>query len=263
MGDALRARFGGRRWTETRLGRIILFLGIVWSVSGAFLVLETGLPALLAVAVGRGWVGTELFADGSSSKLGRDKAAALRCATAAPNDVAAVADASALQRARHAAFQMGRNFGIAAGATYTDLGTQPDQLAQLLQEVREQAAALGVPVPELPAIRHMATAMIEFSANLELDDRCTASRLASRYAPAHGHLYQLGAVVGYAAIGCANGICGTFRREIRQYGELAGVPEPLWRPMVQGSLDTIPGANAREKTFWILAALDRHIGTGQ
>jgi hypothetical protein len=263
MGDAWRERFGGRRWTETRLGRAILFLGIVWSVSGAFVVLQTGLPALLAVAVDRGWVGTDLFADGSRSGEARERAAALRCATAAPNGVAAVADAAALQRARHAAFQMGRGYGIAAGATYSGLNVQPDLLAQQMQEVREGAAALGVPAPKLPVIRHMATALSEFSEDLEMDTQCTASRLAARYAPVHGHLYRLGVVVGYAALGCINGVCGAFGREIRHYGQLAGVPEPLWRPLAQGSLDDISGANAREKTFRVLAGLDRHIGTGR
>jgi hypothetical protein len=263
MGETSLARFGGRRWTETRLGRVALFLGIVWSVSGSFLALQSGLPALLAVAIDRGWVGTELFADGSRTKEAREKTAALRCAAAAPSGVTTVADAAALQRARHAAFQMGRGFGIVAGVTYSVTGMQPALLAQQMRKVRDMAAALGVPAPELPLIHHLAGALSEFSEALEMDDQCTASRLAGRYAPVHGHLYRLGVMVGYAAIGCLNDVCGAFGREIRHYGQLAGVPEPLWRPMAKGSLDDIPGANAREKTFRVLAELDRHIATSR
>ena len=60
MGEALNARSGRRRWSETHLGRGLLFLGIVWSIAGAFLVLQNLLPELLHQSVTRGWVSPDL-----------------------------------------------------------------------------------------------------------------------------------------------------------------------------------------------------------
>jgi len=123
--------------------------------------------------------------------------------------------------------------------------------------------ALGVPPPELAVIRHMAEAVGEFTDSLEQDRQCTAARLASRYTPAHGHIYKFGTVVGSSVPYCVQAQCTAYATQIRRYGQAAGVPEHLWRPMAQGSLAGVPGANAREKTFRVVADLDEHIRTGR
>lgn len=253
MGEALNAESGRRRWSETHLGRGLLFLGIVWSIAGAFLVLQNLLPELLHQSVTRGWVSPDLAIN---SQLPDE-----RCAEpgAARANGQAAADAATLQRTRYAAFRMGRGFGIAAGARFSGTG-QPEPL---LQEVRGQAMALGVPTPELPVIRHMASALSEFADDIEADRQCTVARLASQYTPAHGHIYRFGAAVGYAALLCVNDVCGAHGAQIRRYGQAAGLPQHLWLPMAQGSLAGVPGADAREKTFRVLADLDEHIRAGR
>jgi hypothetical protein len=234
------------------LGEASLFLGIVWSIAGAFLVLQNLLPELLHQSVTRGWVSPDLAINSqlpderSPSRSGAGQWAGRGRRGHAP--------AHAIRR-----IPDGQGFGIAAGARFSGTG-QPEPL---LQEVRGQAMALGVPTPELPVIRHMASALSEFADDIEADRQCTVARLASQYTPAHGHIYRFGAAVGYAALLCVNDVCGAHGAQIRRYGQAAGLPQHLWLPMAQGSLAGVPGADAREKTFRVLADLDEHIRAGR
>lgn len=255
MGTASDARSGQQRWPETRLARGLLFLGIVWSIAGGFLLLLNGLPMLTDLVLKRGWLSPEIAID---NRLREE--AARRCAQL---DTARIAlDGAALQRARYAAYQMGKHFGTAAVARSSG-AVQPELLDPLLQEVKRQAMALGVPSPDLLPIRHMATELGEFMDDLEADRQCTATRLAGRYTPAHGEIYRFGSVVGYALPACARDRCAAFGVHIRRYGEAAGLPEHLWLSMTQRSLADVPGPTVREKAFRIVLALDEHIRTGR
>ena len=258
MGTALDAPSGRRPWSETHLGRGLLFLGIVWSIAGAFLVLQNALPELIQQAVMHGWVSPEHVVN---SKLQQE--AARRCVEpAAARGGRAAVDAATLQRTRYAAFQMGYGFGTVVVA-HSSGTVQPEQVARALQEVKSQAMALGVPAPELPVIRHMAQAVGEFTDSLEEDRQCTTARLASRYTPAHGDLYKFGAVVAASVPYCVKAQCTAYATQIRRYGQAAGVPERLWLPMAQGSLAGVPGPNVREKTFRVVLDLIEHIQTGR
>jgi uncharacterized protein YchJ len=208
----------------------------------------------------QGWLSPEIAA-----KRDLEKEAARRCAepAAASTGKPIAADPATLQRARYAAYTMGLRFGTAAVASSASTPQQRDLIATVLREVQSEAAALGVPAPELPAIQHMATVLVEFSDSLDADRQCTAARLASRYSPAHGNAYKLGSVVGFSVPLCVNGPCTAYAVQIRRYGQGAGVPERVWLPLAQGSLSSVPGANAREKTFRVLADLDEHFRTGR
>lgn len=259
MSTASEARSGQQRWPETRLARGLLFLGIVWSIAGGFLVLLNGLPMLIDLVLQRGWLSPQIAVN---AELREE--AFRRCAAPAADrsNGPIAADPATLQRARYAAYQMGKHFGMAAVARSS--GTvQPQLLDPLLQEVQRQATALGVPSPELPTIRHMATELGEFMDALEADRQCTASRLASRYAPPHGEIYRFGTVVGYALPPCARDRCAAFGVHIRRYGEAAGLPEHLWLPMTRRSLADVPGPTVREKAFRVVLDLDEHIRTGR
>jgi hypothetical protein len=250
----LNSRSSRWQWLQTRIGQVFLFLGIVWSIAGAFLVLQNVLPALLAKAAALSWVSPGLTVN---SEL--QKEAAQGCAEA---ERRTTADAETLQHARYAAFQMGLRFGSAAGALFS-FGRRADEVAPLMQEVQDHAAALGVPKPELPELRHMATALDEFTDDLEADRQCTVASLANRYTKAHSDTYRFGAVVGYAALLCMNDVCGAHGAQIRRYGQAAGLPQDLWLPMARGSLDSVPGATAEQKTSWVLGKLIEHIRAGR
>jgi hypothetical protein len=255
MGTALNARSDRRQWSETGLARGLLFLGIVWSIAGAFLVLQNLLPELLAQAVTQGWVSPDIAVNRT---LVED--AGRRCAE--PDAGRPALAPPVLQRARYAAFQMGFGFGTAVVA-HTSGTVQPELITRALRDVQREAMALGVPTPELPAIRHTATVLGEFADELEADRQCTAARLASRYTPAHGNIYKLGTVVGFSVPYCVNGLCAAYAVQIRRYAHAAEVPEHLWLPLAQGSLAGVPGANASEKTIRIIAGLDEHFRTGR
>lgn len=233
----------GRRFLERLPGRVILFLGIVWSVSGAFQTLELGLPELVAVAVRRGWFDPDMVAGSNRPKEARESAAAARCAatTAIPAD----ADPVARRHSRQAAFHIGLSLGMAA-EMHARLQPRQDLIEKEMEETRQRAAALAVPAPPLPSVNHYATALGDFATYLEQDPACTASSLMLKYGPDNGRLYRFGAVLGYSALACSYGICGSFAREIWYYGRLTDVPEPLWRAMADGSLNDVP-VNDRAK----------------
>lgn len=250
MGTAPDTHPSRRRWSETRLGRGLLFVAIVWSIAGGFLILLNAAPALSSLLLLQGWVSLEMAVN---PKLREE--AARRCSQ--PDAPRASVDAATLQQTRFVAFQMGFRFGTAAVA-HSSGTVQPGQIAPVLQEVRLQAFILGVPAPELPVTRRMAEAIGEFTDDLEADRQCTAARLASRYTPAHGDIYRFGVVVGAAVPNCIEADCTAYAVQIRRYGKDAGVPEHLWLPMARGSLADVPGPNVREKTFRVVADLIEH-----
>jgi hypothetical protein len=248
----------GRRWSETRLGRCALFLGIVWSLAAVWLILLQGIPTLFYAAMVRGLLPWDLTAN---SQL--ENEAARRCGAAgtAPPQALIPAEDTELQRARYAAFSMGVDLGMAGGVALFGIGGQPELVEGTLQGVRREALGLGVPVPELPLPRNVLSG--HFVDDLVADRQCTEAQLERRYSPLHGHIYRFGAVIGYAAMCCINDLCGMHGPEVRHYAQVAGVPEHLWMPIARGSLADIPGTSAREKTFRLLATLDEYMATSR
>jgi hypothetical protein len=250
--QGLIARSGRRPWTQTRLGRGLLFLGIVWSIAGAFLILQNGQILILNRAIDYG-----LISPDRTVNLRPGDDATLRCARpgGTEGDQQSVTDPGALHRASNDAYGLGKIYGLAAVYQSAD----PGKVAPILNAARNVADALGVPAPELPSIRHKASGVTEFADDLTADSQCTAARLASRFTPAHGQLYRLGVVVNYSAFWCSNGLCGALHAEILRYGQESGVPPGLWLPLVRGSLSDVPGADAREKTNRIVNDLDNYV----
>jgi len=228
------------------LKRGALFLAVVWSISGAYLVLLNGQTELVNRAIRVGLIPPDLVI----SREGKEHAAQ-RCAAsgAVPAHVGSVTDAADLRTARIVAYEMGMKFGLAESNSF--LADRREAVINIMQDVRRFASGLSVPAPELPST---------FSGtDLESDPQCTASRLASRYTPAHGQIYKFGVAVGRQVFACANEMCGENAGQIRLYGELAGVPKHIWSPLAQDSLDGIPGANAPEKAIHIRENIKRYI----
>lgn len=151
MGEAVSGS-AGRRWSETRLGRCALFLGIVWSLAAVWLILLQGIPTLFYAAIVGGLLPYDLTAN---SQL--ENEAARRCGAAgtAPPEALIPAEHTELQRARYAAFSMGVDLGMAVGVALFGIGGQPELVEGTLQGVRREALGLGVPVPELPLSRNV------------------------------------------------------------------------------------------------------------
>src|SRR5262245_44103123 len=109
MGTPSNAPSNRRRWSETPLARGLLFVGIVWSIAGSFLVLQNLLPALLAQALTQGWISPDIAVNRTL-----EEEANRRCAE--PQATRSALDTPTLQRTRYAAFQMGFGFGTAVVA---------------------------------------------------------------------------------------------------------------------------------------------------
>lgn len=171
-------------------------------------------------------------------------------------------DPRRLQQVRRATWMVGRRLGFAAAAEHGE-NVDDAQLAELLKNPQAGAQALGVPAPSLPKIQRRLYALVEFSAYIEADPQRTAAELARHYGPPYGSLYKLGAVIGYVMYVRARHpeVGALLVREIRCYGQSTGLPQELWLPLTQDSLEAIPGADPREKVLALVSRIEEHIST--
>jgi hypothetical protein len=237
-----------------RLLRGMLFLAIVWSIAGAFLTLEVGIPWLQENALKVGLIPDELVMPGTLRSDG-----AAPCADAGAESggarTSAPIDRSTLHQARYLTWRLGRDLGFAVAVA----GAASDEQIQSLQRgLTTLAQAIEVPAPLPPKIHHLANALHEFEVYLEQDPQCVAVRLTSKYEPSFGYLYKFGAVIGHSIPFRINNIGAVFEPQIRRYGQLAGIPEALWLPMTQDWPDNPNRADAQQKTYSILTRLDQH-----
>jgi hypothetical protein len=239
-----------------RLLRGVLFLAVVWSITGAFLSLEIGLPLFLDEALKIGWIPEEL----AMPQMPPADAAAQCTDPVARKEGAATGpkvDPSILHQVRFITWRLGRGLGFAAAATNA-ISRPPEQILSLQHEIEALAGAINVPTPLPPKAQHLATALHEFEIYLEQDPECVAARLTSRYAPSFGHLYKFGAVIGHAVPFRANNIGAVFVPQIRQYGRLAGIPDSLWLSMTQ-DWRSLSQSEASERMSSVLMGLDQYL----
>jgi hypothetical protein len=107
-------------------------------------------------------------------------------------------------------------------------------LAQLAAAIEESAVHLGVPAPVSFVPEQIANANREFVAFVEADGRGTAHQLAVKHTPQACQVYKLGAVWGYSEVvrSALPGERAVFALEISHYAQRAGLPDSLWRPMM-------------------------------
>ena len=252
MGRGSRAQLGRGPSLTGRLGRGLRFVAIVWSIAGAFLVLHFGLPELFSRLLMAGWMPVE---------LALPERGALPVATHCGElHVSPAPDPAATAQARAGAWKLGQELGFAA--SMANLGYSRDKLAPALDSVAARAGALGVPAPQLPEIRSFAYAIVEFGEFVRADPRCVASALERRFGEAAAHQYRFGLLVGYVAPVRAKQLGVPFPAEIAHYGRLAGVPEPLWRPLTQAVLVAADGATGPDAVWNVVEGHDAYIGAG-
>jgi hypothetical protein len=108
-------------------------------------------------------------------------------------------------------------------------------LDQLATARNDLATRLAVPPPDVFTPQQMATANTEFVAFVEQGGAGeTARRLAVTFSPQACELFKLGALWGYSEMvrPVLPGERAVFALEIRHHAMRAGVPEPLWSPML-------------------------------
>lgn len=166
-------------------------------------------------------------------------------------------DPAVARHPRFVSWKLGRELGFAAGLA--NLGRTPEQLAPLMRDVEALGAALGVPAPGLPEIRHTAYAFAEYQAFVRTDPHCVAAALAARFGEAAARHYRFGLVVGYVIPARALQVGALFPAEIRHYGQLAEVPAALFQPLTQEVLPSPDGADPAQVLAGIIEQLDEYL----
>ncbi len=226
----------------TRFRGLVLFLAIVWSIAVAFLLLENSSQELLDWALRSGTIPAEIGMPRASAE------AVAKCAAAIQPSEQQALDVEALRQVRFIAWKMGYGFGstIALGQAGAIDGGQRETSLDLIKPMSE---SLRVPVPSPPALVRSVTALPDYGQSIEDDASCTAAILDNRYGSRVGHLYKLGAVIGFAVVYrvvCPQ--CGVlFAPQIHHYGEGAGLPEKTWQAFTQLPPED-PSLDARQQT---------------
>jgi hypothetical protein len=231
------------------LRRALLFVGIAWSVAGAFQLVSNGGPWLLDRAVKAGWVPDWIVAP---------RPQPVDCSAAVQGMPKRELDATTLRQTRVAAYQLGYDLGLVTGARNAGLKVQ--EQPSLLQDLDRLARELAVPLPAIPPLRQLANALHEFEDYAAADSECIGARLAAGYSPQHDALYRFGAFVGHSVTyrGMAPEVGPLFVPAIRRYGQAAGLPDRVWRPLAEASSQKA-GPQAWAEAFAIADGILAHL----
>jgi hypothetical protein len=226
-----------RGFFHSRVGRVLLFVAIVWAVAGSFVAFE------IAILGGMDWV--------MSSERTRDIALGNAARDSKTCTVEAGARAEPAGEVRVAAWTMGLMIGR-DGVARQSASVSRDTLAEGLKDVEALANTLGVPSPQPFVPRQLADANTEFIRYIESDANETARALAREHSSSVCHLFKLGAYWGYANLvrPFIPGERPIFAAEIRHHAR-ERLPEELWRPMTEGTR----ASASREEIFRTDAAV--------
>ncbi len=232
-----------RGFLHSRLGRIVVFVAIVWTVAGSFIAIE------IAALGGMGWFMARPDMAGSLvlSNATRDS----KTCTPAAGEKAAPAAANTAE-VRTAAWLMGLNIGR-DGVARQSASVDRNTLAEVMKDVETLASTLGVPAPQPFVPRQLADANTEFIKFVESDSNETAQALAHRHSPEACHLFKLGAFWGYANLvrPFVPGERAIFAAELRYHAVRAKLDSSLWQSMTEGTQTSA----SREEIFRADAAV--------
>src|SRR4029453_8737766 len=126
-----------RSGTMTFFRRVLLFVGIAWSIAGAFQLLSNGGPWLLDRAVKAAWIPDGLVAPRPHQHVD--------CSAAVQGMQTRALDETTLRRTRVAAYQLGFDLGLFSGARNS--GSRVQEPPSLLQERDRLPPPPPVPPP--------------------------------------------------------------------------------------------------------------------
>lgn len=239
-----------------RAGRALLFLAVTWSLAGTLMLLQEGLPELLSLAVRRDWVPHRLLVP---------TAAGIDCSAAVERATTAGSDPDVSRQATLLVWLLGVKLGFAAGLidAYAGSGNELDA-EPWMDEPRRLAAALRVEAPALPRMRHTLDVLHEFTEFVAADPQCVAAQLAGKYSLRHAALYRFAQIAGHAAVYriTAPQLGPSLVPELRFYAKDAELPEALWQPLIENSIDSLPGATVKEKVLAHLDRIAQHLRSG-
>lgn len=218
------ARQGG----PSRLRNALLFVVIAWSIAGAFQLLFWAGPWLVDRGVKAGWMPDGIVKPRPVQTVD--------CTAAVQGMPQRELDDATRNRARVAAYELGFNLGLVTGARNAGAGDAADG-ASTREERDRLARELALPRPGIPPLRQLVDALHEFEVYMIADPECIGARLERGYSREHDALYRFGAFVGHSLAyrGATPQLGPLFVADLRRYGQAAGLPEDVWRPLLEAS----------------------------
>lgn len=230
-----------------RLRKALAFVAIVWAIAATFVAFEIAAVSTTSLVS----MFPDLF---GRVALSRETTESTTCVVLEQEQLPARPEAAA-PTTLTGSWLLG--VGLGRDAVIRQVISSREFLDRSGSSVRQLALALGAPVPSLFVPRQLANANREFVSFVEADDRGTAHALAVKYSPRACQLYKLGAVWGYSEMvrPSLRGERAVFALEINHYARQVGLPEPLWKPM----LDPTPGEAANDEVIAQTEALTNNV----
>jgi hypothetical protein len=137
----------------------------------------------------------------------------------------------------------------------------PTVLAASATGVRQVASLLRVPTPGVFEPHNLVLANTEFLSFVEGDGSGTAHGLAVAYSPQACLAYKLGSLWGYALLSrfALPGEASIFAVEIRYYAPQIGLPEEVWRPMIEPTPREATADQINSQSTRLTEAVTRHL----
>jgi hypothetical protein len=241
----------------TRVKNAVAFVCIVWAVAATFIAFDlvSGL-GMDVVLSNPGVFGNRALSNATRRSVTCDVGTDEKTR----GDVGSLSAADARVGSWLLGLKIGRDAQARQSATVT-----PPVLAASGAGVEQVAAMLRVPPPGAFMPRQMAQSNTEFVSFIEADARGTAHRLAVGYSAQACYLFKFGAFWGYSTLSrfLLPGEGSVYAAEIDHYGREAGVPEPLWRPMVQPTSKNASAAQINEQSTQLTDGVNKYLAAGQ
>ena len=237
-----------------RLARVAIFVAIVWGVAATFVGFEViSLRGMDFALSHPQWFGRLLL----SSATQQSKACEVR-----PGERPGTSSTLSATDARVGAWMLGLRLGQDSQARQSRT-VDPTVLASSAAGVRQVAALLAVPTPGLFEPHNIALANTEFLSVVEQDASETAHGLAVAYSPQACLSYKLGALWGYATLSrfALPGEPSIFAVEIRYYAPQIGLPEEVWRAMIERTPREATADQINAQSVRLTDAVTKHLNS--
>lgn len=212
--------------SRSRLRRAMLFLLVVWSIGGSFLILQASFQKTFFGAASLFGVSPGLHPQSSEARSN------CRAVVAALPIVASQTLSEA--QSQFLAWTLGFRFGFLR--YYIESHPLDDnQSTANLAFMHQVSETLAIPDVAYPKSQHKALELNDFADSLEEDPQCIAAALEIRYSAQHANLYKFGAATGTVTMYRVS-IPNTddlLAPQIRSYGSAAGIPNNLWEPLLK------------------------------
>jgi hypothetical protein len=233
--------------------RPVLFLGIVWSIGGAFLLVESLSGRLLDLVL------SSRTRDMAVAIPRQSRSARLHCEQVLKNVPRKSLRPQELAQSKYGASRLGQQLGNAAALVSSEIAL-PEVVANGLKSSDRLANQLGVPELKVPERGRAAYAVRNFAVYLQEDPQCTAAAFEVLYSSQHAALFKFGAAVAMAAFyRQVPEIGDVFGAEIITFGSAASLPSSLWRPLLEPQISVPAGSDLKQTIAGIVARIDEGV----